>query len=134
MTGSVLDASAMLAYLRDEPGAERVVDALEVGAFISVPNWAEVLTRVVDLGQDALAMEEQLTSGGVLGGALEVLALNQADAERMAALRAPTRKAGLSLGDRACLALAGRLELPAITADGVWAAALDVGVDVTLIR
>ncbi|MQA85239.1 MAG: PIN domain-containing protein [Streptosporangiales bacterium] len=133
MTVAVLDASAFLAYLRDENGAERVVDALGEGCVISAANWAEVLTKVADLGQDPAAFEDQIADEGLLGGALEVVALEPGDAVTIARLRSGTRSAGLSLDDRACLALALRRGLPALTADHAWTR-LDLDVNVQAVR
>ena len=120
MASSVLDASAVLAYLRDEEGAQRVADALGEGAVMSAANWAEVLSKVADLGEDPEALEARLVAEGLIGSVLEIVALEPSDALRIARLRPVTRAAGLSLGDRACLALAARLVLPALTADRAW--------------
>ena len=117
MSGAVLDASALLAYLRDEPGAEVVSEAIAGGAAISTVNLAEVLSRVADRGSDPTAIVERMTERGLLGGAIVVEPFTTADAGETARLRPLTREAGLSLGDRACLALARRLEAPALAAD-----------------
>jgi len=71
---------------------------------------------------------------GVLGEVLAILPLDEAAAETIAALRAGTRRAGLSLGDRACLALARSLEVPALTMDRAWAALRLPGVEVRVLR
>lgn len=123
----VLDASALLAYLRDEPGAERVADAIAAGTTVSTVNLAEVLSRVADRGADPVALLRRLTERGLIGGAIEVEPFITADAAEVARLRSATREAGLSLGDRACLALARRLERPVLTADTAWAR---VGLDI----
>ncbi len=97
-------------------------------AVASTVNWVEVCQRLLERGgapQDART--------GLLEAGLEMLPLSVAQAERAAALRSSTRRAGLSLGDRCCLALAGGLGLPALTADASWTA-LDVGAEVELIR
>jgi PIN domain nuclease of toxin-antitoxin system len=117
---AVLDASALLAYLRGEAGATVVADAISDGAAISTVNLAEVLSRVTDRGGDPGQLYEMLVTRGLLEGAVAVEPLTAADAVEVARLRPPTRAAGLSLGDRACLALASRLRAPAITADTAW--------------
>lgn len=133
MPSAVLDASALLAYLRDEPGADAVADAIADGAALSAVNLAEVLGRVADRGSDPVAVAERLTSGGLLGGAITIEPFTAADAGEVARLRPTTRQLGLSLGDRACLALARRLDLPALTADSAWAE-VDVPVEIHQIR
>jgi len=126
-TRVVLDASALLALLNGESGADDVVAHL-TRALMSSVNLSEVVAV--------------LTSHGMLGGAvhraLDGLALTVLDFDAEQAysagfLRLATRECGLSLGDRACLSLAAHLELPVLTADRSWAE-LDVGVDVHLIR
>lgn len=121
MSSAVLDASALLAYLRDEPGAEAVADAVAGGAAISTVNLGEVLSRVADRGGDPARVARQMTDRGLLDGAITVEAFTSADAVEVGRLRPLTREHGLSLGDRACLALARRLALPAVTADTAWA-------------
>jgi ribonuclease VapC len=117
---TVLDASALLAYLRAEAGAEVVADALGEGTVISTVNLAEVLSRATDSGADPAQRAQELTDRGVLGAAVTVEPFTQADAVEVARLRPLTRSAGLSLGDRACLALAKRLGERALTADSSW--------------
>jgi PIN domain nuclease of toxin-antitoxin system len=132
---AILDASALLAYLRDEPGAELVADAIALGGTISTVNLAEVLSRAADRGADPGELANDLTASGLLHGAIEVEPFTAADAIDVARLRPPTRSAGLSIGDRACLALARRLHGVAITADRAWEdIADDVAVELTLIR
>jgi len=135
MTGSVLDASALLAYLQDETGAELVADAIALGAHMSAVNVAEVLSRVTDRSIDPRSLADELTSRGLLGGAIVIEPFTIADAIDVARLRPLTRSAGLSIGDRACLALARRLGARAITADTAWIQAdADIGVELTQIR
>jgi ribonuclease VapC len=116
----VLDASALLAHLRDEPGADVVADAIASGAVISTVNLAEVFSRVADRGEDPAKLAAELTQSGLLDGAITVEPFTAADAIDTGRLRPLTRDAGLSLGDRACLALARRLDAPALTADTDW--------------
>lgn len=131
--GSVLDASAVLAYLQGEPGSQMVQTALAVGAVINVVNYAEVLSRLDDAGEESATANRRLREQGLIGGLLEVVPLSEDDAVTIARLRAATRAQGLSLGDRACLATGLRLGRPVLTADRSWAA-LDVGAIVRLIR
>ena len=133
MSSSVLDASAFLAYLRDEPGALVVENALTQRACISVVNWAEVLSKVADVGEDPEALALHLKNEGLLGNSLEIIPLTEEDALVVAQLRPLTKTSGLSLGDRACLALGKRLRLPIFTADRTWAS-LNLAVQVQLIR
>jgi PIN domain nuclease of toxin-antitoxin system len=123
---AVLDASALLALLKGEPGAERVAEALERGAYLSAVNLAEVLSKLADWGEDPAEAQARMAQVGLLGAAVEVLPFTGEDALEVARLRALTRAHGLSFGDRACLALARRLGLPALTMDGAWAG-LDLG-------
>ncbi len=126
----VLDASALLALLRDEPGAGVVTDALD-GAVISTANLAEVLGKAVDRGMDPIGQARLLDALGI-----EVLVVTSEDAQRSAVIRARDRRHGrpvLSLGDRLCLALAMRLGVPVLTADRAWDD-VDHGVDVQQIR
>lgn len=133
MNKSVLDASAFLAYLRDEPGAEIVENALIDGCYISLINWVEVLSKIVDLGESPDEIIKRLRNEGLLGNSLEIIACNEEDAINIAKFRALTKSAGLSLGDRACLALGKRLNLPVLTADKVWTS-LSLGITINLIR
>jgi PIN domain nuclease of toxin-antitoxin system len=133
VSSAVLDASAFLAYLRDESGADHVADAIADGAAISTANLAEVLSRAADRGVDPERLARQLTERGLLDGAIAVEPLVAADTVEIARLRPLTREHGLSLGDRACLALAKRLDLPAVTADTAWSR-LDLRVEVQRIR
>ena len=130
---SVLDASALLAYLQDERGADVVQEALVQGAAISTVNWAEVLYKLAQHGQDPDTVVEHLSALGLLHNAIQFYPLDAAHALIIAKLVLPTRSIGLSLGDRACLALAWSLGLPAFTADRDWMS-LSLDIPVTLIR
>jgi ribonuclease VapC len=130
---AVLDASALLALLKGEPGAERVAEALEQGAYLSAVNLAEVLSKLADWGEDPAEAQARMAQVGLLGAAVEVLPFTGEDALEVARLRALTRAHGLSFGDRACLALARRLGLPALTAERAWAE-LDLGIPVEVLR
>jgi PIN domain nuclease of toxin-antitoxin system len=117
----VWDASALLALLQREPGADKVARALDAGSISSV-NWSEVCMRALERGLDAGRVGAHVRAVG-----LAIVAFAVDDAEQAARLREPTRHLGLSLADRACLALASRLGRPALTADRRW---LDLDVDV----
>jgi ribonuclease VapC len=126
---SVLDASALLAAINGELGADRVRQATaQDGAVIGAVNLAEVITKLVERGFDDRAIRATVSAAQ-----LQVVPFDEDLAYRAALLRIATRTAGLSLGDRACLALADRLGLPALTADRTWAT-LQLGVQVEVIR
>ncbi len=109
-----LDASALLAFLLREPGHERVRELL-AEACMSTVNFAEVLGRFAREGQDVTLIAER-----VLRAPVELVPFSIEQAAIAAALVAGTRAAGLSLGDRACLALARERGIRAVTADGAW--------------
>ena len=123
----VLDASAALAVLNAEPGAKRVADCL-VDAVVLAINTVEIGSRLVDAG---LASGDAMRAIELLG--VPTIAFTEDLARIAIALRAPTRAHGLSLADRACLALAIRDGATALTADRAWAK-LDVGCRIELIR
>lgn len=129
----VLDASALLAYFGDERGADVVADAIAGGATISTVNLAEALSTLAARGNDPADVTAELSTRGLLGGAITVEPFTTADAIEAARLRPLTRAAGLSLADRACLALARRLSTPALTGDQAWTG-LTLDVDVRPIR
>lgn len=122
-----------MALLHDEQGAEAVSEAIAAGAAISVVNLAEVLSKLAEAGQDPDQARSELreAEGGV--GALVIEPLSEADCVEVARLRPRTRELGLSLADRACLSLAKRLGVPALTADRAWTAT-DLGLEVRLVR
>ncbi len=124
---AVLDASAVLALLNNEPGSAKVAAALN-GASISAVNLAEVAAKLSDYGMAQSDIEKAL---GNL--ALRILPLDEAGAFASAALRQPTRASGLSLGDRCCLALGQAFGDSVLTADRAWVT-LKLGITVTAIR
>jgi PIN domain nuclease of toxin-antitoxin system len=127
MTRVVFDASAVLALLNRETGWQTAEAALGDGCISSV-NVCETLARLIERGVPEKAAWEIFHALE-----LESVAFDDAHAREAARLRAGTRKQGLSLGDRACLALARALKRPALTADRAWTN-LDAGVEVRLLR
>ncbi len=130
---AVLDASALMALIHDENGKAAVRAALDGRAAICVVNWAEVLSKSAERGDDPAALEAAYREQGFIGDVLTIEPLTEADCLTVAATRVETRPHGLSLADRACLALAHRLGVPALTADRAWATA-GTGAKVQLIR
>ena len=125
---TVLDASAVLALVQDEPGAELVEREL-AGAWMSTVNVAEVAGKLVDADLDPRRLGPLLRAAGV-----RIEPLTVRDAELAGALRAAAGGRGLSLGDRCCLSLALRdPDRAVLTADRAWAM-LDLPVTVRLIR
>ena len=127
-SSGVLDSSALLAAILREPGDEFVRLAIDGGAVISSANLAEVISRLLELSFDRTYIQVTLQEFRV-----PVVAFSESAGRVAGYLRASTRHLGLSLGDRACLALAAELKIPAITADRIWQE-LDVGVEVVLCR
>jgi ribonuclease VapC len=129
VSSPVLDASALLALLYEESGAERVEAAIVAGGVgMSLVNYAEVLARLVQDGQPLPAARETV---GLFE--MDLLAFDEAIAARTADLRQRTRHLGLSLGDRACLATGAQLNRPVLTADRAWLG-LDLGAEVICVR
>ena len=128
MSSWVLDASALLACIHHEPGEEVVTDALVAGASMSSVNLSEVVARLSDAGMPAEDIRETLYSFE-----LTIVPFDEEGAFAAGLLRPSTRRAGLSLGDRACVALALRTGLPALTGDRAWrdiASILDVEIEI----
>lgn len=123
----VLDASALLAYLKYEAGAG-VVEAQLADAAISSVNWAEVVQKAIALGVDTDNMLDELRE---LEPVIEPFTWE--DAEMAGRLWSQIRECGLSLGDRACLSLGARLGVTVLTSDRAWES-LDLSIDVQLIR
>jgi PIN domain nuclease of toxin-antitoxin system len=120
----------MLAYLHGEKGAELVADAIAQTAAVSAANWAETLSKVAELDRSPSDVATDLQEQGLLGGLLEIVPLTAEDALPIGELRPSTRDLGLSLGDRACIALALRLGVPVVTADRSWTELERIGIDV----
>lgn len=125
---AVLDASALLALLYREPGADAVEEVLD-GAVVSAVNWSEVLQKLAQRG----VRPASATVAALLELGLRIEPFTLVDARRAAELWEAGRETGLSLGDRACLALGHRLAAEALTADRAWKT-VDAGVTVRLLR
>lgn len=110
---NVLDASAILAFVQDEDGADAVESALAGGSMCGSANWSEVAQKVLAAGRDWDLVRALLASYGI-----QVEPVSEADAEWAA--RRWTRGEGLSLADRLCLALAERADAVVYTADAAW--------------
>jgi PIN domain nuclease of toxin-antitoxin system len=124
---AVLDASALLAFLQNEPGADKV-EAVLTRSCVSAVNLAEVFSKLVHYGKPLEAVTYQIERLD-----LPVFPFDCGDAKIVATLWPPTRASGLSLGDRACLALGLRLGVTVLTAERAWAT-LKIDVDVGVIR
>ncbi len=111
-----------------------VTDAIADGAAISVVNLAEVLSKVAERGGDPATAAAELRKAEGSKRALTIEPLTAADCIALARLRPITKQRGLSLADRACLALSERLGVPTLTTDEVWAEVPDLGIEVRLIR
>jgi PIN domain nuclease of toxin-antitoxin system len=127
MGAYVLDASAVLATLQEEPGADEI-DARLSEACISAVNFSEVVGKLTERGTPA-----DIALGILAALDLDVRPFDRAQAERAGVLRVATRERGLSLGDRACLALTEALARTAVTTDRAWAK-LDLGIAIEVVR
>lgn len=127
-TVAVLDSSAVLAWLKQEPGWEAVRDALS-GSAISAANWSEILQKALQWKRDAEEVGSLLKQRGVV-----VEPVSEEDG--FVAAQLWERASHLFLGDRLCLALARRLGRPALTAESHWdqPAVTGAGCTVQLIR
>lgn len=127
MADIVLDASAVLALLNQEKGFHLVEQHLST-SLISAVNLSEVIAVLNQIGlphSEIIKLTDEILD--------EVVPFDKEHAAVAAELRNPTKAFGLSLGDRACLALGKLRNLPVLTADSLWAK-LDIGVTVKLIR
>jgi ribonuclease VapC len=127
----VLDASALLALLFEEPGADRVEDAIAGGACMSTLHWAEALSRLSERGEhvDTAASRAQAAAAGTL----ELVAFDETQARAAARLRLKTKSLGLSLADRTAIALAAARDTRVLTTDRAWRS-LRLSVKIEVIR
>ena len=127
MVRMVIDASALLALLNGEPGADVVAQALP-GGVMSAVNVSEVVAKLAEFGIPEKAIYQALKPLG-----LDVVFFSEEQAYLAGLLHTATLKIGVSLGDRACLSLAKMQELTALTADRAWANPA-IGVTIKVIR
>ncbi len=127
MPKTVIDASALLALLNAEPGADVVVEALP-GGVVSAVNLSEVVAKLCDAGMPEKAIRHAMQPLG-----LEIVSFDEEQSYQAGLLRTATQDMGISLGDRACLSLAKMLGVTALTADRAWAG-LSVGATIKIIR
>lgn len=127
MADVVLDASALMALIRGEAGADRVLASLP-SAIISTVNLAEVQTKLVAAG-----LEEKLAWWHIAEAGCGAVSFDEEQARVAGGLIRVTRPLGLSLGDRACLALAIKREAAVYTTDRAWKS-LDLGIEIQVIR
>ena len=125
MSSVVLDASAILAVINREAGAEIVVPRLR-GAIVSSVNLAEILSKAGDLKMTLESMKWVID-----GLRVEIVGFDEESAYVTGSLREATRSAGLSLGDRACLSLGLLRKIPVVTAEKSWRG---LGLDVEVVQ
>jgi len=123
----ILDASALLALLNAEPGADIVAEALP-GAGISAVNLSEVVAKLCGAGMPEKLIRQALEPLG-----LEIFPFDEEQSYQAGLLHAATRNMGISLGDRACLGLGKKLGAAILTADKSWAG-LSTAMKVKVIR
>ena len=128
MSRVVLDASALLAVLNGEPGAEELTPELLQAAASSTVNLAEVQSKLVNCG-----IRPKDAWEAALSPIREAVAFTSEQAKIAGSLIAQTRSLGLSLGDRACLALGIALKAPVYTADRSWKN-LKLGIRIHVVR
>ncbi len=119
----VLDASAIVAYARNEPGAQVVATRLRSRGrvLVSAVNWAEAAGKLREYRMTPAIVRHALAAVDA-----EIVPFAESDADAVAELAPRTRSLGLSLGDRACIALAMSIRAPALTAERAWSG---LGVD-----
>ncbi len=127
MNRSVLDASAILTLLQDEPGSTVVMEYLP-NAVVSAVNLSEVIAKLAEAG-----MPEQTIRAALTPLALDVRPFDEKAAYVSGGLRPHTKVLGLSFGDRACLGLALALSSPAVTTERAWKS-LKLGIKIVVAR
>jgi ribonuclease VapC len=128
VSNSVVDSSAVLILIQDEPGAAEAASVVAAGTLISSVNFSEVVAKLADRGIPEREIQSRLAQL-----VLQIVDFDADQALRAGMLRPVTRTAELSLGDRACLALVQGRNLPAVTADRSWRS-LNIGIEIRLIR
>ena len=126
MASAVLDASALLAHIRGERGSDPVAE-ISADALMSAVNLAEVFSKLMERSLSAEGADAIVYRYG-----FEVVPFDEELARRAGALRPATKALGLSLGDRACLALAQREALPVVTTDRNWTK-LTLGIEIRVV-
>jgi ribonuclease VapC len=126
---SVFDASAIMALVFHEPGADKLTARILAGATASTVNVAEVQARLVSRGQSP---DDAWQDSLAFVADVEPFTLEQAKVA--GTLVAQTKPYGLSLGDRACLALALELNAPVYTTDKIWANLINLGIPIHILR
>ena len=124
----IIDASALLALLHDEPGADSVAAALADGSMTAV-NLSEVAAKLVQHGVPDKEMKALLQSFD-----LDIIQVDETIAFAAGSLFKITKDLGLSLGDRICIASAILAETPVLTADRAWQALVHTGLKIVMIR
>jgi PIN domain nuclease of toxin-antitoxin system len=127
LSSVVLDASALLALLNEEPGSQTVEMAIP-GAAISAVNLSEVIAKLVERGMTGKVIRSTLEDIQV-----DVYPFDRESAYKAGNLRKVTRGLGLSFGDRACLALGWQLQRPVLTTDRIWGD-LETEIEIQVIR
>jgi PIN domain nuclease of toxin-antitoxin system len=122
---AILDASALIAFLRNETGAERVREVLTKSG-ISTVNLSETLGKMVEYGNDLETAAYQVERLRIA-----VIPFDAEQARIAASLWKTTRSVGMSLGDRACLAVALQTSLPAFTTEKTWG---ECGIGAKIVR
>jgi len=123
----VLDASALLALVNQEPGQD-IVAAVLPRSLVSAVNASELVAKLTDQGMPEDEVQDVLAALN-----LTVVPFDEGQGLVAGYLRALTKYLGLLLGDRACLALGLQTQCPVVTADKAWAK-LELGVEVQVIR
>lgn len=127
----VLDASALIAYARNEAGATAVGDRLRTGdeIIISSVNWAEVVGKLRQFGMSPTILRQALSAVDA-----RILPFDETDADVTGELAVVSGGMSLSIGDRACIAVSSRLGASAVTADRAWSKLRIPDLRVDLIR